>query len=222
MRRKFLFAGLSVVLVLLAVCLLYPFGSSVDARIGYLNAYASLWSKVGGTQYAIVGDSIMRGDGMWFLPLGTSPLQVANLARGGFPTRQLLPIARQATALHPDVVLYMSGTNDVGTDQDEQSPQSFREMLAILTAGTSRVIVTLPPPTARPDDNIRLQALRARFSEIANEAGVEIIDLWPAFEKDGAIGAAFTTDGTHLTDAAYAVWYAALRDQLSRPFVGRS
>lgn len=187
----------------------YPLAANIDVRIGVQNAYAELWSKTGGVDYVIIGDSISKAGDPWFFRLAANPLSVINLARSGYTTEQLTPIVEQASALKPKIILYMSGTNDVvlGNDLRGNTVPAYRRNLDIALASGAKVVVTLAPPTASVDQNVRLMALNADIRTLAEEKRLMIIDLWPALiGNSGTIQPRFTPDGIHLSKTAYAIW----------------
>jgi lysophospholipase L1-like esterase len=204
-----------VAAVALVGVILFPLATNVDARIGFLNTYAGLWNKAFGPRIAMVGDSIIRSNGLWFLALRTDPLAVVNNAHGGFTTEQITSVARSTARLRPQTVFYMSGTNDVGLDNDpDEAALAFQENLTTLSATGAKVIVTLAPPTSDKERNAKTAALNSRFLPIAQAQGAIVIDLWPDLAHGGVIRPEYTTDGIHLSDAAEGVWHKKLRAAL--------
>lgn len=205
------------ILALILSAWLYPLAASPDALVDFINSYAAAWTKVFRLNYVFVGDSITRGNATWFASLRTNPVGTVNLARSGYTIEQLVPIVRQAAAMHPETILYMAGTNDIlfNSAERNQTIKSFAETADILAASGARVIVTLSPPMADASKTDDLKTLNESIRDIAMAKGFRVIDLWPQLLAGNAIAPQFTIDGVHFTKAAYALWAAALRDAIS-------
>ncbi|WP_210165938.1 GDSL-type esterase/lipase family protein [Bosea sp. AAP35] len=189
-----------------------------DVRIGAANAYSRLWGRVFRPHILIVGDSISRAGHPWSYRLRTNPLGIQNIARDGYNTELIKLIVEQALAKRPEVILYMSGTNDVlhGHDKFGGFEAAYRTNIS-LAKTAPRLIVTLAPPTRSADWNLRLVALNSTAKKIAVEAGATVIDLWPKMvDADGLLHSHMTTDGIHFTGEGYAVWSEELRAALAK------
>ncbi|MGY3359726.1 hypothetical protein ACVWZK_006389 [Bradyrhizobium sp. GM0.4] len=199
-----------------AAVLLYPFAASLDVRVHYANSFALLKSRFSPPSYVLVGDSITKGGGLWFIPLRTNPLSVVNLARSGATTEQIYPLVKQALKLHPRAVLYMAGTNDALLDDvhPEKQLSYFKQSMEDIKQAGAHVIVTLPPPTSSPETNRRILETRALIAKIAKSFGADVIDLWSDMTENGVIKPELTLDGVHFTRRAYSIWLEAIRQRL--------
>jgi alpha-glucosidase len=204
-----------------ALCLLAAVLPYVDrdVQISASNLYASKWSKVGGSEYVFVGDSITKGGGLWAFRLGAFPPGTMNIARSGYTTEQITPLVRQAAKLNPKAIFYMSGSNDVslGEGSPLRNREAFRKNLRIARGSGARVIVTLAPPTFDRAINARLAVNNAAMRRLAEAEGVTVIDLWPQLGEGGVIAKRYTNDGTHLTNAAYRIWAREIKRALKAP-----
>ncbi|MDW3214132.1 MAG: GDSL-type esterase/lipase family protein [Ilumatobacteraceae bacterium] len=157
----------------------------------------------------MLGDSITEQVD-WSSLLGPS---VVNRGFSGYTTAQLVPVARNLATAQPRMVFVLTGTNDI---RDDHPPSwTVRHLDAILTAlatrsPTTRVVVQSVLP--RADVPAAVDAVNAAIMHLADERDVEFLDLHASFD-DGAGGLrrADTTDGIHLTSAAYARWAELVR-----------
>jgi lysophospholipase L1-like esterase len=118
-------------------------------------------------------------------------------------------------------VAVLIGSNDVVNDRAapaDVAPQIESLSNALRGAGRTVVIATLPPvrgrfASANPsigELNDRIRALAAR--------GFTILDLHGALaDPSGALDAAYSSDGLHLTPAAYERWASMLDAVLASP-----
>jgi hypothetical protein len=75
-----------------------------------------------------------------------------------------------------------------------------------LAALPAQVTITLIPPTASPTYRERIGEMNGYLRSAAEAKGMRIIDLGPSLAPSGLLSPAYTTDGVHLSDSAYAVW----------------
>ena len=62
----------------------------------------------------------------------------------------------------------------------------------------------------------RVQALNREYRAIAEGAGADYLDVWPALADDeGGLRRAFTSDFLHLNGLGYAAWADVLRPHLT-------
>jgi len=169
-------------------------------------------ADIGVDSVVMLGDSITAG-GDWnaLLP----GVEVANAGYPGFTTRQLVPVAADVAAARPSLVFVLAGTNDIRDDHPASwtSDQMARLLDNLTSAADTEVVVqTVLPRADRPAAVVAInEAIRA----LADERGLDVLDLYPAFD-DGAGGLrpAETTDGIHLSADGYARWAELLRTEL--------
>jgi lysophospholipase L1-like esterase len=114
----------------------------------------------------------------------------------------------QAIRLKPRTILLCVGTNDTTAPHysEEETVQAIAEMIDRAQDKGIRVVLTLVPQRSRPSSAI--DSLNARLAALHPTA----INLNPTLAANGSLLAEYTTDGVHLTPAAYGVWAVALRE----------
>jgi alpha-glucosidase len=197
MKRTLLSLYLAISLPILALCL------TDSVTFALTNKAAELSARLVRPDIVFVGDSITAGGRSWF---GLArPLGAVNLARVGFELRQMQPLMEAAGEYQPRQVAFMGGSNDVAHGRtDEEIMRDFSELLPHAS------IVTLIP-AQKPENAERIERLNAQMRSLAEIRGLPVIDLNPLIAQDGALKAEYTTDGLHLSDAAYAIWRRELK-----------
>jgi len=177
-----------------------------------------LAKRLGRPEIVFVGDSITAYGGIWAFRLGRFDLSTWNLAQAGSSTRQILerqvrPIAHE----RPRVAFVMAGINDEDKSRSgaERSFGYYREMLDVLrTAGTEPVIqLTLYRQNETDPDFV--DNLNGMLRAYAAATGLSVVDLNPVLCRDRSLRPEFSRDGVHLTEAAYRLWAAELRNVLA-------
>jgi lysophospholipase L1-like esterase len=189
--------------------LLLPFATDNEVRVSVANSYARLSLKLQNPKFVFVGDSITRGGGLWAARLHEAPWRVLNLARSGLTSQQLVPLVDQAISMKPEYIIYMSGTNDVeptNSQTPEQVVEAFRHLVEASRRNNINLIVTMAPPTANAGRNAQMNQLNQAIKDILRQSYVHVIDLWPDFLAGDVIRPELTSDGIHLTEAAYELW----------------
>ena len=110
----------------------------------------------------------------------------------------------------------LTGTNDI---RDGHPPswtvERLGEILDRLRRGTPDSVVVLQTILPRSDARDAVRAANLAIRELASERGVQVLDLYAAFDDGtGALRAAETTDGVHLAPAGYRRWVAQLEQAL--------
>ena len=190
--------GISLALNLL----LLPLLVNSHLRFTYRQTIAHWQSKLFAPNVVFIGDSITAGGRSFNDGSGI------NLGSNGLQTFQVAALLGKAIEYRPKYIVVMAGTNDAiagPINQDE-----LRGLWSQICADP-RVVVTLAPPSR----NIQTTARVGEASSIARETcarlGRPVISLNVLSGPDGLLQAQYTTDGTHLNEAAYRVW----RDKLS-------
>jgi lysophospholipase L1-like esterase len=130
-------------------------------------------------------------------------------------------IERLETAIHsPRIVSLMIGTNDLSGLGLSREPikiaAQMRELVRRIRAyaPTAKLLVNSVSPRSA-FFAARIRELNQHYRQIAAEAAVDYVDLWPMMaDPDGAIRKALTTDGLHFTGEGYRVWAEVLRPYL--------
>jgi len=163
-----------------------------------------------------LGDSITQGGdwAAWFPELNT-----VNLGVGGDTTDDVLLRLDAVVEAHPDEVMLLIGTNDLGTRQSvEHLVRNIQTMLVSLRRdlpGTRMLVQSILPRGREFAD--RIQEANIHLRQFAATIRAQYLDLWPAFaEADGEINPAYSDDRLHLNDAGYETWLGELRPALQR------
>jgi lysophospholipase L1-like esterase len=166
-----------------------------------------------------LGDSITRG-GMWsewFPELPTLNRGIDGDTIGGVAARL------ESALVEPRAVSLLIGTNDLSglgrsRDVDEIASQmkDLVRRIGKLAPSASLFVNSVTPRSAYFAP--RIEALNDRYRRIANDAGANFIDLWPALAgPDRVLLPELTSDGLHLRGAGYQRWAEVLRPHLA-PF----
>ena len=163
-----------------------------------------------------LGDSITQGGdwATWFPGVNT-----VNLGVGGDTTDDVLLRLDPVVEAHPDEVLLLIGTNDLGTRQSvEHLVRNIQSMLVELRRdlpGTRMLVQSILPRGREFAD--RIQEANIHLRQFAATVHAQYLDLWPAFaEEDGEINPTYSEDRLHLNDAGYEAWLSELRPALQR------
>ncbi len=200
-------------------------GAGLGAVLLGLSLAAWVWSGRGGrdverlpidaSTIVMLGDSITE-QGPWASTFADR--EIANEGYSGYTTAQLVDVAETVAAARPSSVFILTGTNDI---RDGQSPSwTVRHLRLILdeferTAPETTVIVqTLLP---RADRASEVVAANDAIRSLTDERGVELLDLYPAFDDGaGALRRDDTVDGLHLSDQGNQVWADVLDDRFAQ------
>jgi lysophospholipase L1-like esterase len=158
-----------------------------------------------------LGDSITEG-GRWEEIFPSAPAR--NRGIGGDTSAGVLARLAQVTSAKPSAVFLMIGTNDLTTGASvEEISANVEAILARIRdeSPSTRVLVQSVLPRGA-DYRSRVERLNARLAEIARDAGVEFVDLYPKFldPSDGSIRNDLSNDELHLLGAGYRVWQTQL------------
>lgn len=164
---------------------------------------------VDGGSVVLLGDSITaQGDWAAVLP----DLPIVNHGYSGYTTEQLVPVAAEVASGGPRAVFVLTGTNDIRDGRNVEWSASWLESLLDELVGSpvdTTVVVQTVLPRGDAVDEVR--AINEAIVSVAESRGVDVVDLYAAFDDgSGALRAAETTDGVHLSPAGYARWSAIL------------
>lgn len=163
-----------------------------------------------------LGDSLTAG-GNWadWLP----DLKVVNMAIGGATTDILLEQIDDVVALHPDEIVMLVGTNDLGTRQTVEHLVRNIETACVQLRKElpgSRMLVQSILPRGREYAH-RIQDANIHLRQFSSTVRAQFLDLWPAMAlEDGELNPAFSSDRLHLNEAGYEAWLAELGPALVR------
>ncbi|NET47845.1 MAG: hypothetical protein F6K09_03780 [Merismopedia sp. SIO2A8] len=172
----------------------------------------------------LLGDSIS----LWFphelLPIGPTWLNQGISGEGAQGLLNRLDLIDQT---NPQVMYLMIGINDLLRDVDDETilanQRQIIQNLKVMHPSATIVVQTVLPhagdrSTWEGKDqllaltNQRIQNLNQRLAIIADEEGVDYLNLVSIFsDAEGNLRTDFTTDGLHLNDNGYRVWASALQ-----------
>jgi hypothetical protein len=188
-------------------CALAPVVINTNLRWTYEQTVANWLAKVVAPNRVFIGDSLTAGGGD-FGRFGN-----INLGITGASTRQIAQMIERAKLYHPRQIFVMAGMNDIDAGADIATlVPAWRAIVA-----DKRVVVVLVPHTRSAAASERIDQLNAIVQSIAKQAGRPVIEI-PGFTgRDDLLLPEMTTDGVHLTSAAYAKW----REALDHPVTAR-
>ena len=178
--------------------------------------YEQVAARFGGNEIVFLGDSITRDGGIWGVRIGRPWFSVRNLAHAALYTEQMPYQAHIAVAGEAELAFLMAGINDRPKDAEgvDASFAAYREVVEILREGGVRPVIQSTLFTENDSDREFVAGLNARLRELAeNQEGV-YLDLNDVLSRDGSLRPEYSRDGTHLTEEAYRVWAARLREFL--------
>ncbi|MBO4211713.1 MAG: hypothetical protein J5878_03565, partial [Oscillospiraceae bacterium] len=65
--------------------------------------------------------------------------------------------------------------------------------------------------------NETIRAFNLRLQALAEEFSLPYVELWQAYEKDGALDSSLTRDGVHLNFDVYGPWAELIRPYMEAP-----
>lgn len=153
-----------------------------------------------------LGDSITH-NGRWDLLFPDAGTR--NLGINGDRTDQVLERLEPAIVIQPRKLFLLIGTNDLGQgvapDTIVANVERILDRLAAELPGCKVHLQTLMPRAAK--FAARVQALNARYAEIAQRRGIVLIDLYAPFvDGNGKMRSELTYDDLHLVGPGYALW----------------
>jgi lysophospholipase L1-like esterase len=166
-------------------------------------------SKFASADIVFLGNSITFG-GAWNELLGRE--RIVNRGIGGDNTVGMLHRLQYVYQLKPKLCFIMAGINDLYADAAvQQIFSNYRRILDTLAA--HRIIPVIqstlhvnPKWNRAAEKNLQVKELNALLKEYAERNGIVFIDINAALSADGVLREEFTTDGVHLTAAAYGRW----------------
>lgn len=209
MKKSFL----TLSFVLNGFLLLYIFLDIPYQVVKYRNLHEKQ-PKPGTVNIVMLGNSITAG-GKWDKLLNRK--DVFNGGMPGWTTQQLSWVIKDfIIPYHPKLCFFKAGINDytlgIGTDRIYKNDSAILD--SIFRQGTMPVYQTTLYQSGNIQVNHEIDDLNSRMLNFCKKHGYEFVDLRPFLCKDGDIRREYTTDGTHLTDAAYVEWAKAIRPVL--------
>ncbi len=203
------------ILVLLSVAAVSLYGqSSYDSLYLKSTVYRNLvgqfaLSRTASADIVFLGNSITYG-GNWSELLGRE--RIVNRGIGGDNTVGMLHRMQYVYHLTPKYCFIMAGINDLYADAP----------VGIILSNYSRILDTLQKHGITPviqstlhvnpkwkraaEKNFQVTELNSRLKELAEQRSIAFIDVNAVLSVEATLQDEFTTDGVHLTAAAYARW----------------
>lgn len=144
-----------------------------------------------------------------------------NMGYMGDDTKGMLRRVDAIKSVQPKKVFLMAGINGLM----EQTDEDFERRYATLVDSIQRAVPDaqlflesiLPIRSLYYEsDNAHICKANAIIRKIAEARGLEYIDLYSLYVKDGALSGDMTRDGIHLTDEAYTIWYEAIEFMINQ------
>jgi lysophospholipase L1-like esterase len=146
-----------------------------------------------------------------------SEFEVHNLGVNGDTTDEVIARLDGVAEAAPDAVVLQVGTNDVGWHRsDEYIVRNIETILCTLRKQLPevRLLVQSVPPREDAFTPV-IRSINRHLRQFAPTVKARYLDLWPVLaDSDGTLSAQWTTDGLHLTEAGYDVWFTELRPAL--------
>jgi lysophospholipase L1-like esterase len=194
---------------------------SLYLKSAHYRHLTGLWAhyKPAKTDVVMLGNSITAG-AEWSELLGRP--HVINRGIGGDNLVGFRHRMQFVLPLRPKVCFVMGGINDLYAGYTPE--QVFRHYVAVLDSLRSAAIIPVVQSTLHvsprwrlaDEKNPQVAALNGLLAEYCRQAGVEYLDLNTRLTEDQRLRDEYTTDGVHLTAAAYAVWAEVLEPVLRR------
>ena len=162
------------------------------------------------------GDSLTEGGSWeaWFPDYTTH-----NFGVGGDTTDELLARTDQVVEVHPDAIVLLIGTNDLGMRRSVEHLVRNAELLLVNLRrdlpGTRTLVQSIMPRGREFADQV--QDANRHLRQFSATVHAQYLDLWPSLAlPDGELNPEFSDDRLHLNDAGYQAWLGELRPAIER------
>ncbi len=166
-------------------------------------------SRMQHADIVFLGNSITYG-GNWSELLGRE--KVVNRGIGGDNLPGMLNRLHQVLRLKPKICFVMAGINDLYTDAPVE--EVFRRYVRLIDTLRAHSITPVMQSTLHvnpkwkrtEEKNLQVRLLNQMLVQYAADHSLTFVDLNTMLSVDGVLKDEYTTDGVHLTPAAYALW----------------
>lgn len=164
------------------------------------------------------GDSIIRGSefNKHFIDK-----KIVNLGYTGDTLSGMLQRVTMIKAVNPNQIFILGGINGLTNKNVEKSIAIYDKLLdkisEILPDKKIYVHSILPISSKRETkicDNKTIKRFNQLIAKLTKEKGIEFIDIYPFYEKDGVMNPDFTTDGLHINQKAYDIWVNVMKNYI--------
>jgi len=176
-------------------------------------------SRIQRADIVFLGNSITYG-GNWSELLGRE--KIVNRGIGGDNLPGMLNRLHQVLRLNPKICFVMGGINDLYTDAPVKEVfQRYTQLIDSLRAHAVTPVIQstlhVNPKWKRTEEkNPQVRILNDMLRQYAVDRSITFIDLNTLLSAGGVLKDEYTTDGVHLTPAAYAVWRDMLESVLKK------
>lgn len=175
--------------------------------------------KTTSADVVMLGNSITFGVN-WNELLGRST--IVNRGIGGDNTLGMLHRLKYVYNLHPKLCFIMAGVNDIYADAPVDLV--YKNYLAIIDTIRSKKIIPIiqstlfvnPKWKRSEEKNPLIAQLDSLLKNYARKNDILFIDLNSILSENGVLKTEYTTDGVHLTPAAYSKWRDILEPVLRK------
>jgi len=178
-------------------------------------------AKKGDVDLLFLGDSITdgwRGGGKDVWEKNYAPLKAANFGIGGDRTQHVLWRLRhgELEGIKPKLAVLMIGTNNLGSNTDEEIVEGNKAILAELhkkTPETKVLLLGVFPRAMKADDNFRthIKNINAQLAKLDDGKTVKFLDIGDKFlEPDGTLPKSIMPDSLHPNTKGYEIWAEAI------------
>lgn len=143
---------------------------------------------------------------------------ICNLGLRGDTITGLINRIEQVLLMHPDKVYIMVGINDVESIGIEEFRNHYKLLLGLLidSLPEAMIIVQGLLPVNDVDfkvscNNMQVSRCNGVIESLCSEYGLEYINLYNQYVKEGKLSQTMTVDGIHLFPYAYKAWYDLLK-----------
>lgn len=138
---------------------------------------------------------------------------IINLGFYGDTLPGVIKRVEMLPAVAPKRVFLLCGINSLREDTVDRCLTDYATLLDDIQTAVpeAQVFVQSVLPISRAKErtvcrNETIAGFNEQIRAMADERSMTWVDLHPHFLEDGAIAPSLTTDGAHLTDAAYVLW----------------
>jgi lysophospholipase L1-like esterase len=169
-------------------------------------------SKIPSKPIVFLGDSL-TDQGEWQELFGFAA-PVLNRGIGGDTSVGVLHRIEQITALKPQAVFLMIGTNDgqlIGFSPADTA-RTCSEIVKALHRDSpeTRIYIEAILPTSTPRFNAWEQEANTRIAALADNRAIFFVDFRDRFTENGMLAKRLSSDGIHLSAEGYQTWKSAL------------
>jgi lysophospholipase L1-like esterase len=207
-------------------------GNANDPNNGFLKRHEGFLKDLEATQGKVgvlfVGDSITdgwRNKGKQTFDQTYGTLNPLNIGIGGDRTQHVLWRLEhgEVEGIHPKVAVLMIGTNNLGSDSNEEIVAGVTKIVHTLREklpSTKVLLLAIFPRAAKANDpnRARIKAINQQLEKL-DDGGktVKYLDIGPKFlADDGTLPKDIMPDALHPNEKGYQIWADAMAPTLAQ------